>query len=397
MKDGLPKVGTFRPTVAQIDLGRLAANFQKIKSAVNDHAFVCPMVKANAYGHGDVEVSKKLRSVGAQHLGVGLIEEGLRLRAKGDTGSILHFGMFDLAGAAAMIESHLTPVISSMECLENFLSSLRALPSSVPRNLHLKINTGMNRLGLSAEDLPRVATRIAESVAKHEIVFAGLGTHFANGEDLGLEGGASDEQMVRLRIAERSIRAAGLKGFQLHVANSSAALSISRLRKSDSSFGDLGIRPGLALYGVEPDSVPEGKAFGLSPVLQLLSRIEHIQNVRKGEGVSYGLRWKATRNSRIGIVPCGYADGYRRGIANGTVIVGGRIVPITGTICMDYFMCDLTEVEFVIVGDQVTLIGEANGLAITAKELSERAQTIPYEIFTGIGERIPRVYNDDVG
>jgi alanine racemase len=152
------------------------------------------------------------------------------------------------------------------------------------------------------------------------------------------------------------------------------------------------------LYGVEPDAsqVDANASFGVHSVLSFESQISLIQDIRPGEGVSYGLRWRAKRDSRIGVIPCGYADGYRRGLSNqASVIVRARRVPVVGTVCMDYFMCDLTEVESASVGDSVTLIGKQGGVSVTASELAGFAQTIPYEILTGISERVPRLYVDD--
>ena len=402
----------FRPTIAVIDLGRIAENFRILRASVAPGVFICPMVKANAYGHGDVEVAKRLRRERAEHLGVGLIEEGLRLRLSGDVRSILHFGMFDAAGAEALIANQITPVISSRACLEDLILVAEKLQAKsllkAPIRLHLKVNTGMNRLGTDEGDVANVARRIEGGVKKGLFSFTGLGTHFARSEDFnGDESGSSKEQLRRFRLSETVVRAAGLNNFKLHVANSGATLAIARLRKKDSSLDDLGIRPGLSIYGMEPDAKIQS-TFGVRPTFKFLSRITHVQNINIGEGVSYGLRWRAARKSRIGIIPCGYADGYRRGLSvpkpSGqspmppvSVIVGGRHVPVVGTICMDYFMCDLTEVESVGIGDVVILIGEENGAAITVQELADRVETIPYEILTGISERVPRVYNDVPG
>lgn len=407
---------SYRPTVAVIDLAQLAANFHLLKNIAVPGAVVCPMVKANAYGHGDIEVAKRLRREGAKHLGVALIEEGLHLRQHGDTGEILNFGMFDAAGAKALQEHRLTPVLSSREGLEEWIRVAEECAGRgrllKPLGFHLKVNTGMNRLGIDPKDVVSFAKRVVEvsgliAGTKNLVRLEGLCTHFSDGDDFKVEGGRSAEQMRRFRKAEREIRAAGLVDFQVHVANSSATAALKSLRPTETATGrheDLGIRPGLVLYGVEP-AVREAGPVGVKPALQFLSRISLIQDVRQGERVSYGGHWTATRNSRVGVVPCGYGDGYRRGInsssaaSNSTnraasVLVGGKRVPVLGTICMDYFMCDLTEVQDANIGDLVTMIGESNGISITAAELAERVQTIPYEIFTGISARVPRVYVD---
>lgn len=385
-----------------VNLGKIADNFRILKSTVARGAFVCPMVKANAYGHGDIVIANKLRSEGAENLGVGLIEEGLQLRENGDAGRVLHFGLFDTAGAEVMLENDLTPVLSSRENLESLVTAIEKRRAAGrllrPIDVHLKINTGMNRLGISLSSVSSMSARLAELAAKGFVQLKGVCTHFSNAEDFDATSGKSFEQLSQFREAEKEIRSTGLNGFQSHVANSSATLAIARLKKLDSSYENLGIRPGLSLYGVEPDTV-HGTTLGVRPALRFLSRITLIQDVSKGGGVSYGLRWRAERDSRIGVIPCGYADGYRRGLSNtpGTtfVIVRGQRVPVVGTVCMDYFMCDLTEVEAASIGDTVTLIGAVGGVSVTVNELATRVQTIPYEIFTGISERVPRLYVDD--
>lgn len=391
-----------RPTVAVINLGKIADNFRILKSTVARGAFVCPMVKANAYGHGDIVIAARLRSEGAENLGVGLIEEGLHLRENGDAGRVLHFGLFDTDGAEVMLEKDLTPVLSSRDNLESLVTAIERRRGAGrlhrPVDVHLKINTGMNRLGISLSSVSSMATRLAELAGKGFVQLKGVCTHFSNAEDFDAASGNSFEQLSRFRVAEKEIQAAGFTSFQSHIANSSATLAIARLKKADPTLENLGIRPGLSLYGVEPDTV-HATSLGVRPALRFLSRITHIQEVRKGEGVSYGLRWRAERDSRIGVIPCGYADGYRRGLSSspGTtfVIVRGQRVPVVGTVCMDYFMCDLTEVEAASIGDTVTLIGTVGGVSVTVNELATRIQSIPYEIFTGISERVPRLYVDD--
>lgn len=401
-------VSRHRPTVAVIDLAKIAENFRLLKSAVSPNAFVCPMVKANAYGHGDAAVAMKLRDVGAKHLGVALIEEGLGLRSGGDHGSILQFGFFDSFGAEAMIQNKITPMISSLEALDTWIHAVKSEEKAgrvqTPVAVHLKVNTGMNRLGVALDGVGAVAKKLAAS--RSLVRLEGLATHLSDGDDFVVEGGHSENQLERFRKAEREVREAGLSDFKCHLANSSATRALKQIGAGDSRYEDLGSRPGIALYGVEPDA-EKVAAVGVQPALRWLSRLMHIQDVRQGEGVSYGGRWVAPRNSRVGVIPCGYADGYRRAFnsrGKAEVIVGGRRVPVVGTVCMDYFMCDLTDVQNPQIGDIVTLIGSVdlpreNGqnqsLSVTAVELAGLADTISYEVFTGLSERVPRLYVDD--
>ncbi len=393
-------VSRHRPTVAVIDLAKIAGNFRLLTAAVHPDAFVCPMVKANAYGHGDAAVAMKLRDAGAKHLGVALIEEGLGLRNGGDLGSILQFGFFDAYGAEAMLQNKITPMISSLEALELWIKAVESEKDAgrveTPVSVHLKINTGMNRLGVPLDGIAAVAKKLAAT--RGFVRLDGIATHLSDGDDFVVEGRRSETQLDRFRKAEREIRAAGLTDFKCHLANSSATRALKQIGLGDSRYQDLGIRPGIALYGVEPDAEKVAEV-GVQPALRWLSRLMHIQDVRQGEGVSYGGRWIAPRNSRVGVIPCGYADGYRRAFnsqGRAEVIVGGRRVPVVGTVCMDYFMCDLTDVQTPQVGDIVTLIGEAENrsTSVTAVELAGLANTISYEVFTGISERVPRLYVD---
>jgi len=391
----------FRPTLARIDLQKIASNFDRLRSSVAPTTFICPMVKANAYGHGDIAIARKLRSLHAKHLGVGLVEEGLHLRESGDKGSILHFGLYDHQALEAMIQKTITPVVSSIEQLELLIKSATLKSSEKnfqPIDFHLKFNTGMNRLGIGQGDWSRAIQMIAPfggPSGQSPLRLSGVCTHFSDGDDFGSKG-RTEIQLLQLKKALGLLASAGLGGFQIHVSNSSAAGA--RMKKSklsdfdESSLADssgcLGLRPGLAIYGGEP---------GFLPALEFLSRIVLIQDVRQGERVSYGGRWTASRNSKIGVVPCGYADGFRRGLNNqqqAQVIVRGRKVAVIGAICMDYFMCDLTEVQEAMLGDQVVMIGTSEGVSLTANDLADEAKTIPYEIFTGISERVPRLYVD---
>ncbi|MBK7891600.1 MAG: alanine racemase [Bdellovibrionales bacterium] len=376
-----------RPTVAFVNLDRLAQNFEILRGRLEPGAWLCPMVKANAYGHGDSAVAARLRRAGATHLGVGLIEEGVHLRQSGDHDAILHFGLFDAMGAQVLLEERLTPVISTIDGLELWARVCKQAMSKNQerRALHLKINTGMNRLGLSLHDVPRVAEMIAANRSLH---LEGVATHFSDGEDAGHVGGRTDQQLKKFMFAVQELKKAGLSGFRLHVANSSGLRGLSGgLTPERIAWG---ARPGISLYGLENEmSAP---SLGVKPVMQLVSRIVHIQDLGRGDRVSYGGHWQASRDSRIGVIPCGYADGYHRSFTGASIVVDKlkARVPVIGTVCMDYFMCDLTDVESARVGDLVVLFGDSPSV----QELADRMGTISYEVLTGISERVPRLYVD---
>jgi alanine racemase len=392
-----------RQTYAEIDLGRLQSNFRTFRELLPEGTFICPMVKANAYGHGDVECARALRAVGARHLGVGLIEEGISLRLSGDLGSLLFFGVFQDESADAILEFDLTPVISSWH-------QLHALKASAQRRqvgqvkIHLKFNTGMNRLGFPVGE----AEKLRKWIDENEMFrLDGLCTHLLRGADAGAPSGESESQLSVFAEAVRAFDGLdpALHGMQLHVLNSSATLNMWK-RVSDKknltpgARWPIGARPGIGIYGVQPGQ-DEKFDTPLLPVMTFKSRLSMVHRLGTGERLSYNATWKATRPSVVGVVPAGYADGVMRVLSNKSkVLCRGHRAPIAGTVCMDYFMVDLTDVEAATKsavgeigpGEEIVLFGEQSGEKVTAQELADLAGTIPYEILTRISERVTRIY-----
>jgi alanine racemase len=390
----LTSLSFHRPTYAEIDLRRVAGNFREIRALLPEGGFVCPMVKANAYGHGDIEVARALRAAGARHLGVGLIEEGMHLRLSGDHGGLLLFGIFDESSADAVLEFLLTPVISEWHELET-LESACARRDVKQCKIHFKFNTGMNRLGFDVDQAPK----LREWLDTHpRFTLEGICTHLLRGEDAGAFGGESESQMKAFAQARTSFADLDV---HFHALNSSGLANLfGRARSaktlSEGAVWPMGTRPGLAIYGVQPSN-EEGVQLSIKPALSFKSRIVMLHRLQKGERVSYNAKWRAERESLVGVVPVGYADGYFRALSNkGVVLCKGRRVAVIGTICMDYFMIDATDLQEpgneVQYGDEVVLIGEQGGAVISADEIAALAGTIPYEIFTNISERVPRVF-----
>jgi len=356
------------------------------------------MVKANAYGHGDVEVARALRAAGAAHLGVGLIEEGISLRLSGDQKPLLLFGLYNEASAHAVIEFDLTSVVSQWQQLYSLLLALkkRKSDSSGRISVHLKFNTGMNRLGFAPSDAPK----LREFFDSHpEFDLNGVCTHFLRGDDAGAEGGESEAQFHRFATVLRSFEGMSVT---VHALNSSATANLWKRASDQKSLSadalwPVGVRPGIGLYGVQPSN-DERAELPLKPVLTFKSQIVMIHQLKAGEKVSYNGTWQAKTDSVIGVVPVGYADGYFRALSNrGQVLCRGHRVSVAGTVCMDYFMIDLTGLPTsgenpVAVGEDVTLIGRQGEQEITATEVANLIGTIPYEVLTHIGERVPRVY-----
>ncbi len=402
-----------RRTYAEIDLSRLEANLKSLRSLAPKGAWVCPMVKANAYGHGDVEVARTLANGGASALGVGLVEEGMRLRSSGISIPLLLFGLFEESSVEAVLEHHLTPVISDWEQLEVIERHAEG-----PVRVHIKFNTGMNRLGFCSSEAPRLRTWLDEH---RKVRLEGIGTHLLRGEDAGQQVGDS---ITQLQNFERALQAFQGLTFQAHALNSSASLSLyADPNQQPSEFvRSLGLRLGISVYGVSATgdlkSMPSGDSvsgrvaseeqatsktsvvatrLALEPVLSFRSHLVMLHRVKVDDVVSYNGIWRAQRPSLIGVVPVGYADGYQRQFSNSAfVLCRGYRVPVVGTVCMDYFMVDLTDVAAatgeIFPGEEIVLLGEQQGAWVRAEELAARAQTITYEIFTRISDRVPRHY-----
>ncbi|MFN7453136.1 MAG: alanine racemase [Pseudobdellovibrionaceae bacterium] len=359
-----------------IHLDHLAHNAHLLRKLSGEKNFFCPMVKANGYGHGDVEVALRLEAEGIEHLGVGLIEEGILLRQAGVHCKILVYGTFEMDGADAVLKYQLTPVISLWEQIHALEKAVEA-----PVDVHLKFDTGMNRLGFRLDQ----ADLLLEYFSKSKVLrLKGLLTHLHTGEDAHDPQGSSQHQLKLFTEVEKKF-----SGFHplVHALNSAALLGLSQ--QGPVKYG---ARPGLAIYGVSPFA----EDFQLKPVMSLRSQVVRYHKVKAGQSVSYSATWKAQRDSLIGVVPIGYADGYHRLLSNrAKVLVAGQKVPQVGNVCMDYLMVDLTDISHLHLDsgpEEVTLFGhDGNGNSISARELAEKAQTIPWEILTSVGERVPRV------
>ena len=378
-----------RRSFVKISRPNLVHNFQMIKGMAAGQ-LVCPMIKANAYGHGDLAVAEALVQAGAEYLGVGLIEEGIRLRENGVVAPILLFGPVAPVDVPALMDTRLTPVLSQWPEMLALESAARAQGKTWP--VHLKFNTGMNRLGFAMSELSKVTEWLRGGRAlKVEAVC----THLRNGEDAGCPGGVSDKQMQL--FAEVRTQFPGLR---YHAYNSSALANLAARQKQGLALTTdalpMGVRPGLAIYGVPPATV-DGEVLPLRPVMQFVSNVVMLHSLRKGEAVSYGGTWVAPRDARVAVIPVGYADGYFRHFSNrGAVLIRGQRAPVVGNVCMDYFMVEVTNVEGrnspLQIGEEVILLGSQNGVSLSAGELARLADTIPYELLCDISERVPRLY-----
>lgn len=367
--DGSP----IRPTVATVDLGALAWNFRQLRAYARHD--ILAVVKANAYGHGAVPVAKVLEREGASFLGVALTEEGLELRAAGVESRILVLGGAYGERWDLLVGYDLTPVVFRPEHLEGLAAAARIYGKKAVA--HVKLDTGMGRIGVQPEDLPA----FLDAARSHGVELEGLATHFANA-DLA-DSALTEKQIEKAMAAAALMKSRGFPLRWLHLANSAATVA------KPEAHGTL-VRPGIMLYGCMPSERFTGQ-ISLKPALRWSTAITHLKVVPEGTPISYGSRWTAPRPSTIATLPVGYADGVPRALTNvGEVLIGGKRVRIAGTVCMDQLMVDVTDVPGVAVGDEAVLLGAQGDEEIRAEEIARLCGTIHYEIFCGIGPRVPR-------
>jgi alanine racemase len=383
-----------RCTTAHVDLGAIQANYRALAAYLAHEADlnrragaaaptpgILAVVKANAYGHGAVRVARALRDAGADWLAVADIEEGIELRESGDRGRILVFGALSVSEVAGVFTHDLTPTVSSPGAAQSLGAASRARGTRL--RCHLKIDTGMNRLGFRHDNLDRTLPAVlGDPGLEVEAVY----THFATADEP--EHPLFDTQRVRFETARAAVARHGAAPRLVHAANSAACLRDSR------TWADL-VRPGLLLYGVVPP--PLAATVPLRPAMTLTSRVVAVKGAREGEGVGYGARHTAAAPETLAVVPAGYADGLDRRLeGRGAVLVRGRRAPIVGAVSMDMLTVDVTGIEGVSTGDEVVLLGtqgEASWQTIDAREMAAWIGTIPYEVLCRLGARVARHYD----
>jgi alanine racemase len=363
-----------RGPIAEIDLSALKHNLSIIRSIVAERTVIA-VVKADAYGHGSVEISRNLLKNGISLLAVAFTGEAKTLRTQGiEAGIIVLFDRFDIND---YFDYRLTPVIQDLRTAEAFSKEARRRGERIA--VHIKVDTGMGRLGFN----PSLAVTEALHISEMEgIEVEGLLSHFSEA-DLS-DRSYAVEQLKSFNAIRSSITSRLGRPLLTHMANSAAIFS----------FRDAlldAVRPGLVLYGQSPF----GEGFGLAPVMTVKTRILTVRNVGKGVPVSYGRTFITGRESRIAVIPVGYADGFSRLFSNNAeVLVRGRRVPVVGRVCMDLTMLDVTDAGNVSEDDEVVLLGRQGDDEITATELSSRINTIPYDIVTSLGMRARREYRN---
>ncbi|MDO8663041.1 MAG: alanine racemase [Candidatus Omnitrophota bacterium] len=365
----------YRPTWAQINLANLEHNFSRIKKLISARTKILVTVKADAYGHGLILISRRLELCGVDFLGVASIDEGIKLREAGIKVPILILGLILKSDILPLFKYNLTTSV----CDEELSRALNRKASLLRKklNVHIKVDTGMGRIGISHYDAYRLVKKICSF--KH-LNIEGIFTHFAFAD---LDKKFTINQIDLFGKLLQKLANQGIKIPLVHAANSMGVLDYK-----GSHFNM--IRPGLVIYGLYPK---ESLAINLKPVLSLKTKAIFVKRVPAGFGISYGHDYITKKPATIVTLPIGYGDGYPRNLSNkAPVLIRGRRFKVCGRICMDQIMVDVGNTS-VRVGDEVVLIGKQGRNRITVEELASLSNTIPYEIVCGLGSRIPRITN----
>jgi alanine racemase len=376
-----------RPVWAEISLHAILHNLRAIRKQVGESRKILAVVKSNAYGLGAVPVAKALQKAGTEWFGVTCANEGVELREAGIRKRILILTGFWPGEEKRLIQNNLTPTVTRVDDLQHLERSARAAGGKSRVRFHLKINTGMNRLGIGADEVDSFARALA--ACKH-IELEGTFTHFASAEDFTAQQ-TNDQERVFLACLVR-LRALGVSPGIVHMANSGAICA------RPSTWSDM-VRPGAILYGYYQSFDPPQKKqevmgqVALQPCLSLRARVISLRNVPAGQGVGYAARFVTKRPSRIAVINAGYADGVVRARTNrGWALVRGKRVPLVGTISMDLTTLDLTDVPEAVLGDVVTIYGKDEDASIEVSEVAHEIGTVTSDLLCALGRRVPKFY-----
>ena len=376
-----------RPTWAEVSLTTLRQNFRTVQKHVGANVTVCAVVKADAYGHGAVECSRALEAEGARWLGVTSLDEAIPLREAGVGANILLMTGFWRGEEGEIVRLHLTPTVWEPWHIESLDRAAAAL-GQAQHPVHLKVDTGMGRLGVGLDQLSGLLDGLKS--AKH-LMLDGLSTHLAASEIMDAPSVAEQER--NFDTARRMVEEAGMKPGFVHMANTGAVIS---RRETWNSM----VRPGVALYGYYLPFQRAGREvsggtlrLAVKPVLTWKTRILSLRDFRANQPLGYGATYVTKAPAHVAVLPVGYADGFNRQLSNrGRVIVREHYAPIVGRISMDLTLADVTGIPGVAVGDEVILLGTGEGLSVNALEHAELANSTPYEILCNISKRVPRKY-----
>ncbi len=369
----------FRPVWAEVDLEAIRANVRTLRALVAPSA-LCAVVKADGYGHGAVAVSRAALEAGADCLAVALVEEGVQLREAGVDAPVIVLSEPVPAAAETVVAHRLTPVVYTATGIDALAKAVRTRGATAPLDVHLKVDTGMHRVGCDPGDAVELAAHVADLA---ELNLAGVCTHFAVADEPGNDYTAEQQRVFEAVLD--ALRTHGLPTGVVHACNTAGAIAVPEARY------DM-VRIGIGIYGVAPSAALAG-AVDLVPALAVKAQVSHVHSVPAGARLSYGLRYETQAPTHVATIPIGYADGVPRELSHhgGEVLIGRRRHLIAGTVTMDQLMVDVGD-EAVEVGDEVVLIGAQGAERVTAEEWAERMETIAYTIVCGVGPRVPRRY-----
>ncbi len=365
-------------TKTEVDLGALAYNYHQLRQLAPPSVKFLAVVKADAYGHGAIPVSKKMEELGTDFLGVATVKEGVELRNGGIKKPILVLSGIYQEDAEEVLDYQLTPMVYRLEIAEALSAAARKKGKKIP--VHIKVDTGMGRIGVFFEEAPVFANRMRRF---GNLEIEGVASHFSTAD----EGNSSftEEQLKRFSRTIEEMKKLDIDPPFCHIANSAALVNLP------AAYFTL-VRPGIMLYGSYPSPSLKTKV-SLRQVMSWKSRIADLKKVPVGYPISYGRTFVTERPSFIAAIPVGYADGYNRLLSNrGEVLIKGRRAPVVGRVCMDWTMVDVTAIPGVEVGDEVVLMGSQSGQEITPEEMGEWIGTISYEILCSVGKRVQRIY-----
>ncbi len=363
-----------RDVYAEIDLDAIRHNFKEIRRRINPASKLCAVVKANAYGHGAIEVSKVAVECGADFLAVATVGEGLELRRAGFNVPILILGLIPQNAAEVVVENDLTQAVADFDLAEKISEAAQKLSKTA--KVHLKIETGMGRIGVKPEEAAALAKKISELPA---VELEGMFSHFADADSD--DRTFTNQQIKVFKETAEKIRRAGVAIKIFHLAESAAVLDIPE------AHFDM-VRSGIINYGLYP-SENVRRTIELRPAMKLVARIVYLKKISAGVSIGYGREFVAERDSLIATLPLGYADGYIRAYKNFHVEIRGQLAPIAGRVCMDQTMIDVTDIDGVQVGDEVILFGSDK---ISVDEAAKHLNTINYEVTCLVSARVERIF-----
>ncbi|OEG00251.1 alanine racemase [Vulcanibacillus modesticaldus] len=374
----------FRPTIVEVDLDAITHNIEFIKRKIPNNAEIMAVVKADAYGHGAIPIVKHLQSLGIRYYAVAFLDEAIQLRYAGIEDPILVLGYTPNKGIEEAIRNDITLTVFTKETIDYIHLIGERLQKKL--KVHIKIDTGMGRIGLFPEDLLDFINYINQNPW---IKLEGIYTHFATADE--------KDKTFTMQQYEKFIKTLNETNMInripfIHVSNSAAIIDLPELSQSM-------VRLGISLYGLLPSNEVSISTSELKPAMSVKTEVVYVKKLKSGQTVSYGATFKAERETIVATIPIGYADGLLRGLSNaGYVLIHGQKAPIIGMICMDQTMVDVTDIPDVRIGDEVVIIGAQGDQYILANHQAEMLNTINYEIVTIIGKRIPRVYrkNGDI-